>query len=165
MRKAEFYVIPCCLLAGPALAQALPPDVQELERAHQADEEQRDPIPEKPRPYFVPDQRLHAPRQVWRCLGTSAWQKVYAKPDASSPVIGLTQPQVASPTLIALWRLSAPSMVPRSPNSLPHQWSRWLGTARLSVCRSGTTLRATTKPRWIGTAVMAAGRADGRISR
>lgn len=91
--KAACFIT--CLI-GPVLAHAaVPPDVEELERAHQADEDERRPIPERPRPPFVTEERLHAAPNLWRCRGTEAWQKVYAKPDLSSSVIGLTQPEVA----------------------------------------------------------------------
>jgi hypothetical protein len=98
MSPGQSFVAACLFVGLGACAWAqssVPPDVDELRRAHQADEDERGAIPEKPRPNFVEPQRLHPARQPWRCLGTNPWHKVYAAPDASSPVIGLTQPQIA----------------------------------------------------------------------
>jgi hypothetical protein len=98
MPKTPTLIAACLVssLAGQAWAQtSVPPDVQELERAHQADENERYAIPEKPRPNIAQKQTLHPARQVWVCMGADPWTQVYAAPNTSAPVIGLTQPQIA----------------------------------------------------------------------
>ena len=88
-----------CLLAcfgGQAGAQSVPRDVQELERAHQLDEDERHPIPEKPAPLVSQQQKLYSTRYPFVCLGTDPWQPVYAKPDYASRISNwLTQSAVA----------------------------------------------------------------------
>ena len=98
MRKTCALTIACLLacLAGQAGAQSVPRDVQELERAHQLDEDDRHAIPEKPAPQVSQPQKLYATRYPFVCLGTDPWQPVYAKPDYASCIPSwLTQSAVA----------------------------------------------------------------------
>ena len=81
-------------IAGSSSAQ-ISRDVQELNQAHQNDEDARYAIPERPRPAHSQKQEIHRTRQLWTCAGIDPWQNVYASPAGDSQVIGVTQPQIA----------------------------------------------------------------------
>ena len=98
MRKTVALAAACLLtcLAGQASAQSVPRDVEELRRAHQLDEQERSPIPERPLPPAGPPQKLYRTNYPFVCVGTDPWQPVYAKPDYASRIPNLlTQPEVA----------------------------------------------------------------------
>lgn len=83
-------------LAGQAIAQSVPRDVEELRRAHQLDEEDRYAIPEKPRPRVTQPEKLYDTRYPFACLGADPFQPVYAKPDYATRIPNwLTQAAVA----------------------------------------------------------------------
>lgn len=98
MQTALALTTACLLacLAGHSNAQSVPPDVEELRRAHQLDEDDRYAIPEKPHPASQAPETLYETRYPFVCMGTDPWQPVYAKPDSASRMPNwLTQSQVA----------------------------------------------------------------------
>ena len=98
MRKTMPLTITCLLacFVVQAHSQSVPRDVQELRRAHQADEDDRHAIPERPRPPPGPPEKIYSTNHPFVCLGTEPWQPVYAKPDYASRIPNwLTQPEIA----------------------------------------------------------------------
>jgi hypothetical protein len=97
--RKTFALTTACLLAflaGKVNAQSVPRDVQELRRAHQLDEDDRYPIPDKQSPAASQPEKLYDTRYPFVCMGTDPWRPVYAKPDYASRIPNwLTQSQVA----------------------------------------------------------------------
>src|SRR6266568_9490220 len=86
---------------GPALAQTaqgqggLTP--QELDKLSQQRQEELGPRNwgSPPPQSTVAQPALHQPKSLLVCMGTDAWQPIYAKPSTGAAVIGKTLPEIA----------------------------------------------------------------------
>ena len=93
------------VLAGLGLAMAVqalaqqsggftPPQLDQMSKQRMEEQGPRNWGPPPPLS-SVPSQNLHDPNGLVVCMSIKQWQPIYAKPSASSAIIGKTLPQVA----------------------------------------------------------------------
>ncbi len=97
MPKTSLIAITCVLacVAGHLRAQTtpppVPPDLEELRKAYQDDENERKPAgPPLQRPNVTHHETIRPSRLIWTCVGTWPGQPIYSEPDVNSKPIGMT---------------------------------------------------------------------------
>ena len=86
------------MVASPAFAQMSKRELQELDRLSQDRSSHEGPVlrGRPPPASHVRPEALHQPSGLWRCMGTAQYQPIYARPSATSHVIGRSDGRIAA---------------------------------------------------------------------
>ena len=84
--------------ASSSFAQMSKSELQELDRLSQDRSSREGPVlrGRPPPASHIQPEALHQPAGLWRCMGTAQYQPIYARPSATSHVIGRSDGRIAA---------------------------------------------------------------------